>query len=54
MVSGLIDPIARAETAEPLAEQLRAVGAALRHERIPAGHGLTAADLRLARSALAG
>jgi phospholipase/carboxylesterase len=52
LVSGLMDPIAPPATVEPLARQLRAAGARVRHEALPASHGLVAADLRLAREAL--
>lgn len=45
MLNGLADPIATPEIAERLAGQLRASGAALTARMLPAGHGLTQADL---------
>ncbi|WP_210247611.1 alpha/beta hydrolase [Salinarimonas soli] len=54
LVSGAMDPIATPASVAPLVETLRASGAAVRHETLPAGHGLTSADLKLAGEALAG
>ncbi len=53
LVSGAMDPIAPPQTVAPLVERLRASGAAVHHETLPAGHGLTAGDLRLVKEALA-
>lgn len=52
LASGLMDPIAPPATVEGLVRQLRQAGAQVRHEQLPASHGLVAADLRLAREAL--
>ena len=49
IVSGAMDPIVPADNAARLAASLRAVGGQVRHEVLPAGHGLTQADIDLAR-----
>lgn len=50
LLSGLADPIVPAADSERLAAQLAAAGAAVEHRRLPAGHGLTQADVTLARA----
>ncbi|WP_144186800.1 alpha/beta hydrolase [Elioraea rosea] len=52
ILNGLADPIATPEIAERLAGQLRAAGAALTARMLPAGHGLTQADLDAAAAFL--
>jgi phospholipase/carboxylesterase len=54
ILSGGMDPIVPEEEAAQLAAQLAAAGAAVDHEILPAGHGLTQADVTLARRWLAG
>lgn len=54
ILSGGMDPIVPEEEAARLAAQLTAAGAAVDHEILPAGHGLTQADVTLARRWLAG
>ncbi|MDQ0349577.1 alpha/beta hydrolase [Ancylobacter vacuolatus] len=49
LLSGAMDPIVPEENAGRLASQLRASGADLDHRTLPAGHGLSQADLPLAR-----
>jgi phospholipase/carboxylesterase len=53
ILSGRSDPIAPPETAELLAAMLRRAGADVRHETVPAGHGLTREDIARAKSWLA-
>lgn len=53
MLSGAMDPIIPASNSEGLAAALSAAGAAVRHEILPAGHGLTQPDIALARDFLA-
>lgn len=53
LLSGAVDPIVPAANAERLAAQLRAAGARLDHRTLPVGHGLSQADLTLARQWLA-
>jgi phospholipase/carboxylesterase len=53
LVSGTTDPIIPAAGASRLAATLTRDGAALRHEILSAGHGLTQADVTLARQWLA-
>jgi phospholipase/carboxylesterase len=48
IVSGAQDPIASTSNAAQLASQLRERGAAVDHRVVPAGHGLTQADVNLA------
>ncbi|WP_298951817.1 alpha/beta hydrolase [uncultured Methylobacterium sp.] len=50
MLSGSLDPIASDATATALAGDLSAAGAAVEHRRLPAGHGLSQADVALARA----
>jgi phospholipase/carboxylesterase len=45
MLSGTADPMVPARNRDWLAEILRAAGAEVTHEVVPAGHGLTARDL---------
>ncbi|MPT24885.1 MAG: alpha/beta hydrolase [Starkeya sp.] len=52
LLSGAMDPIVPEENAARLAGQLRAAGAALDHRTLPAGHGLSQADVTLARDFL--
>jgi len=49
ILSGAMDPIVPEEDAAELAAQLSTAGAAVEHEVLPAGHGLTQADVTLAR-----
>lgn len=49
ILSGAMDPIVPEANAARLAADLTAAGAAVTHEVLPAGHGLTQADIRLAR-----
>ncbi|WP_439574256.1 alpha/beta hydrolase [Phreatobacter sp.] len=53
MLTGAMDPIIPASNAEGLAASLTLAGAAVRHEILPAGHGLTQPDITLAREFLA-
>lgn len=53
LLSGAMDPIVPADNAHRLATGLQAAGADLRHEVLPAGHGLTRMDLDIARPWLA-
>jgi phospholipase/carboxylesterase len=53
MLSGAADPMVGAERRDQLAKILRAAGAELTDEVLPAGHGLTAQDVSLAASWLA-
>lgn len=45
MLSGAADPIVPASNAGSLAERLRTTGAAVTHETLPVGHGLSQADV---------
>ena len=45
MLSGIADPIVPAANAMALADRLRTYGARVTHETLPAGHGLTQADV---------
>lgn len=49
VLSGAMDPIVPEEQAAELAAQLSTAGAAVEHEVLPAGHGLTQVDVTLAR-----
>ena len=49
LLSGGMDPIVPEENAARLAGQLRAAGASLDHRTLPVGHGLSQADITLAR-----
>lgn len=53
LLSGGMDPIVPEENAARLAGQLTAAGARLDHRTLPVGHGLSQADLTLARDWLA-
>jgi phospholipase/carboxylesterase len=53
LLSGADDPIVPAENAARLAAMLARAGADVRHETLPAGHGLSQADLAAARDWLA-
>ncbi len=53
IVSGAADPIVPAANAAGLAAALTAAGAEVRHEVIPASHGLTERDVTLAKDWLA-
>ena len=53
LVSGASDPIIPVAGASRLAAVLTRDGAALRHEVLPGGHGLTQSDINLARGWLA-
>jgi phospholipase/carboxylesterase len=48
LLSGSSDPMSPPPQREELAATLRAAGAELTHEIVPAGHGLTAQDVGLA------
>jgi len=48
LLSGRADPMSPAAQREELAATLRRAGAAVTHEVVPAGHGLTQQDLALA------
>ncbi|MEJ1935568.1 alpha/beta hydrolase [Nostoc sp. NIES-2111] len=54
IVSGAKDPIVPASSAAELAAMLREGGAAVTHEILHTGHGLTGQDVVLARAAVAG
>ncbi|MEH3145640.1 MAG: alpha/beta hydrolase [Methylobacterium frigidaeris] len=54
MLSGSLDPIAPEATATALAGDLSAAGARVEHRTLPAGHGLSQADIALARAWLDG
>ena len=49
LLSGLDDTYSSPEKREQLASLLREAGANLRHEIVPAGHGLSAQDLAIAQ-----
>ena len=53
LLSGAVDPIVPEENAARLGAQLRAAGADVDHRTLPVGHGLSQADLNLARQWLA-
>ena len=50
ILSGAMDPIAPAEDAARLAAMLKAAGASVDHRVLPAGHGLTQADVNIMRA----
>lgn len=54
ILSGRMDPIVPADNAARLAAMLNQAGAAVTHEVLPAGHGLSQADLVRARTWLTG
>jgi phospholipase/carboxylesterase len=54
LLSGAADPIVPADNAARLATNLKAAGAAVDHRVIPVGHGLSQADLTIAKSWLDG
>ena len=54
ILSGAMDPIVPVENAQRLAAQLTASGATVEHRILPAGHGLSQADISLAVSWLRG
>ena len=49
ILSGAMDPIVPADNAGRLAEMLRRAGAEVQHQTLPAGHGLSQADVNLTR-----
>jgi phospholipase/carboxylesterase len=49
LVSGLADPMASAESVEPLRVALAKAGAAVKHRVLPSGHTLTRGDLDVTR-----
>lgn len=53
ILSGSMDPMVPPANAERLAAQLREGGAQVQHMTLPAGHGLSQADINLARTFLA-
>lgn len=50
VLSGIVDPIVPAANAARLVALLARAGASVRHETLPAGHGLTQADLALTQA----
>ncbi|MCJ2013867.1 alpha/beta hydrolase [Methylobacterium sp. J-076] len=54
ILSGAMDPIVPVENARRLAAQLVAAGAAVTHRMLPAGHGLSQAEIGLAAGWIAG
>ncbi|MGO4385934.1 alpha/beta hydrolase [Microvirga sp. 2YAF29] len=50
ITSGTSDPIIPAENAKQLAAQLQADGAIVQHHMLPTGHGLSQADVTLAKA----
>ena len=50
ILSGLDDPIAKPSTAERLVAAIEAAGARVERAELPAGHGLTQADVRRAKA----
>jgi phospholipase/carboxylesterase len=50
ILSGLNDPIAPRSSAEKLAAALNAAGARVERDALPAGHGLTQADVTRAKA----
>jgi phospholipase/carboxylesterase len=52
ILSGSMDPMVPPANAERLAAQLREGGAQVQHMTLPAGHGLSQADINLARTFL--
>ena len=53
MLSGSDDPIVPAENAARLASILKGAGAEVEHKVLPVGHGLSQADVTLAKAWLA-
>jgi phospholipase/carboxylesterase len=53
ILSGSMDPMIPADNAERLAAHLRNGGAEVQHRTLPAGHGLSQADIALTRELLA-
>jgi phospholipase/carboxylesterase len=53
ILSGSMDPMVPADNAARLAAILRATGARVEHRTLPAGHGLSQADISLTRQFLA-
>ena len=49
ILSGSMDPIVPAENAARLAAILKGAGASVEHRTLPAGHGLSQADVTIAR-----
>ena len=49
ILSGAMDPVVPADNAERLAAALADAGAAVTRRALPAGHGLSQADVTLAR-----
>lgn len=54
ILSGVMDPIVPVENARRLAGQLTAAGAAVEHRVLPAGHGLSQAEIGLVADWIAG
>jgi phospholipase/carboxylesterase len=50
ILSGAMDPIVPTDNAARLASLLQGAGAAVEHRPLPAGHGLSQADVNLART----
>ena len=49
ILSGAMDPIVSAESADGLAAMLEHAGAAVEHRLLPAGHNLSQADLTITK-----
>ncbi|KLK92377.1 hydrolase [Microvirga vignae] len=54
ILSGAYDPVVPADNAKRLASLLRSAGAAVQHQMLPAGHGLSQADAGLAKAWIQG
>ena len=54
ILSGAADPIVPPDNAARLATQLADAGASVTHRKVPVGHGLSQADVTLAKAWLAG
>ncbi len=50
ILSGAMDPIVPADNAAQLASRLQGAGAHVQHRSLPAGHGLSQADVNLTKS----
>jgi phospholipase/carboxylesterase len=50
ILSGAMDPIVHAENASRLAAILKGAGASVDQRTLPAGHGLTQADVTIAKA----
>ncbi|MDQ4061830.1 MAG: alpha/beta hydrolase, partial [Pseudomonadota bacterium] len=50
ILSGAMDPIVPAANAARLASMLESAGASVSHQTLPAGHGLSQADVTIAKA----